>query len=236
MIQEKIEMSEVSQMSVRQPQTSRLAWGTFRVLTRLILIAGFIAAGLFVGGFLQFANKVTEFGAGQHVENADGLVVLTGGSQRISHGLELLANKKAKRLLISGVGKSTSLKTLGNLNHKYKSLFGCCVDIEHRAADTIGNALESAKWIEASGYRSIILVTSAYHMPRALVEFRRQLSSQQIIVSAVPLDELQLEGWWSKSDTLRLMLSEYIKFLGAQLREKMQPATFSALRAGVWNG
>ena len=40
---------------------------------------------------------------------------------------------------------------------------------------TRGNAAETAEWARAHQVRSLIVVTSAYHMPRALAELGRDL-------------------------------------------------------------
>ena len=49
-------------------------------------------------------------------------------------------------------------------------------DIDHAALDTIGNAEESAKWVNSHGYGRVIVVTNNYHMPRSLVEFEALLA------------------------------------------------------------
>lgn len=216
--------------------TGKAASWLFRLLAKTVLVLLFAAAGFFIGGFLQFATAVSNADIPTIEEPADGIVALTGGSARIAHALDLLQARKAKRLLISGVNPITSSKDIERINPEHHDLFECCVDIERQALDTIGNAEETAKWVKSNGYESIILVTSAYHMPRSLVEFRRRVIGTRIVSHPVPLKELSTDGWWYNPETLRFMLSEYLKYLGARSGDYVQPHTLQSLRANVLGG
>src|SRR5690606_15928842 len=101
---------------------------------------------------------------------ADAIIVLTGGQSRLDAGIDLLKSGKGRRLLISGVNPAANRDDLRAATGGDRRLFSCCVDIDHAALDTIGNAEESAKWVEDHRYGSIILVTNNYHMPRSLLE------------------------------------------------------------------
>lgn len=208
----------------------------FRLFSKLALIALFLVVGLFIGGFFKYSTLVTSAEMPTDVATSDAIVVLTGGSSRISKGLMLMAEQKAKRVLISGVNPATKMHDILKLNQPYKSLFNCCVDLERVALDTVGNAVESQKWMKAHGFNSLILVTSSYHMPRSLVEFRRAMPDISIVPFVVPNEDLKKEKWWTKSASLRLVLSEYIKYLAANLRKYLGPNTFSALRATMQGG
>ncbi|MEO1398485.1 MAG: YdcF family protein, partial [Pseudomonadota bacterium] len=133
-------------------------------------------------------------------------------------GLELLSEGRAQRLLISGVGAKTSDAEVRRRNALRSDLFTCCVDTERVAANTVGNALESAKWVKAKGYKSVILVTSDYHMPRSLLEFRARMPEVDITAFSVGKVSAMGGDWWRDTGTLRLMLNEYTKYLGAGLR------------------
>lgn len=214
-------------------KTGRVSASLFRGMTKLALILLFIGGGLFIGGFLHFTNNAANATPPTDIETVDGIVVLTGGPARISKGLELLAQKKGRRLLISGVNEATKRRDIEAMNPARVALFSCCVDLEHKALDTIGNATETKKWVETAGYKSIILVTSAQHMPRSMVEFTRCLDRVRIIAYPVALKELQRDDWWRKRETLRPMVSEYLKFLGAKSRDFLEPDTLQSLRASV---
>src|SRR5215469_8051143 len=128
-----------------------------------------------VAGFFVFAHRVSVMPAGS-VPAADGIVVLTGDEDRISEAIQLLAQGRAGRLLISGVNKATRAPQIISLNKAGRGealLFRCCVDLDRRALNTEENAFEATAWAKSRGYRSLIVVTSTYHMPRALIELRQ---------------------------------------------------------------
>src|SRR5690242_12786090 len=128
------------------------------------------AAGIILGflGFLCFVYSLDRFEQKPETR-ADGIVAMTGGAQRIGDAIDLLAKGYAKRLLISGVNEKTSREQISRLNPGQRQLFDCCVDLDYRARNTIGNAIETRRWAEANGFDAIIVVTSNYHMPRTLV-------------------------------------------------------------------
>lgn len=213
--------------------TGELITRVFRGLMKLVLVVVFVGGGLLIGGFLQFTNKVSGYSENKEITPASAIVALTGGSTRIATALELLAEKKGARLLISGVNATTKIIDIKQFNPTHEGLFDCCVDVERVAEDTIGNAVESAKWVKQNGYKSLIVVTSAYHMPRSLVEFHRQMPEVKLIPYAVPLESISEAGWWREPDTLRFMLSEYIKYVGTRVKDYIHPQTFDALRGSV---
>jgi uncharacterized SAM-binding protein YcdF (DUF218 family) len=150
--------------------------------------------------------------------NADGIVVLTGGSSRVSDGLELLSSGRGKRLLITGVNTGTTTSQLAHEAVNYDRFFACCVDLDYSALNTLGNAIQARRWALEHGFQSLIVVTSAYHMPRALAELSHQLPDVALIPYPVVSDQLRIEPWWSNGTTTRLVLSEYLKYLAAKVR------------------
>jgi uncharacterized SAM-binding protein YcdF (DUF218 family) len=150
--------------------------------------------------------------------NADGIVVLTGGASRVTDGLELLAAHRGKRLLITGVNPGTTTADIARQVAGYDRLLSCCVDLDYSAINTLGNAVETRRWTIDRGLHSLVIVTSAYHMPRALAEIAHQLPDVTLIPFPVVSDRLRIEPWWSNSNTTRLVLSEYFKYLFAHVR------------------
>jgi uncharacterized SAM-binding protein YcdF (DUF218 family) len=155
--------------------------------------------------------------------NADGIVVLTGGNSRVIEALELLAAHRGKRLLISGVNPGTTTADIAHQIPHYDGLFACCVDLDYSAINTFGNAVQTRLWAAKHGFGSLIVVTSTYHMPRALAELGHQLPSVTLIPYSVVSDRLRTEPWWSNPDTTRLVVSEYLKFLFANVRMQFEP-------------
>ncbi|WP_221792476.1 YdcF family protein [Aquisediminimonas sediminicola] len=111
----------------------------------------------------------------------DGAIALTGGRGRVARGLEVVADKQAKRLLISGVDRPVQPYELALAYGYPRSLFDCCVDLDRDSFDTRTNAEESAKWIKRRGYGSIRLITSDWHMRRATLELRRLIGDKVTI-------------------------------------------------------
>lgn len=173
---------------------------------------------LFAGGFALFATHVGGMSAPKNPAAADAIIVLTGGQSRIDVALGLLKSGKGERLLISGVNPTASRETLRAATGGDRALFRCCVDIDRAALDTIGNAEESAKWVEEHAYGSVILVTNNYHMPRSLLEMRRLLRKARLEPYPVVNTRLDGGGWIAKPEALRVLFTEYVKYLAAVAR------------------
>lgn len=133
----------------------------------------------------------------------DAIVVPTGGPGRIDRGLAVLRGHAAKRMLVSGVGTDVRPADLAREYHVPRRRFDCCVDLGREAIDTRSNAEETARWVEGHGYRSVRLVTSDWHMPRARMELAHALGDDiELIGDSVP-----------SQPRLSMLVSEYNKFL-----------------------
>src|SRR5262249_5005478 len=139
---------------------------------------------LFFIGFAAFATGI-ERETRDTVQAADGITVLTGGADRIDQAMKLLAEGKAKRVLITGVYRATTTAELTKLASQGDQYFACCVDIDKEARNTIDNATETQEWVAQHHFRSVIVVTSNYHMPRALAELGRAMPN--VVLIAYPV-------------------------------------------------
>jgi len=176
----------------------------------------FLACVLLVAGFFLFAAAI-ERNSGVP-QAAHGIVALTGGKDRIGEAVKLLAKGQAQRLLITGVNPSTKASELKGMVPGGDEFFPCCVDLDHAALDTSGNATETRDWAAKHGFNSLIVVTSAYHMPRTLVEFSRVMPDVHLVPHAVISRNFHIENWWAHAGTVRILISEYVKYLGALTR------------------
>jgi uncharacterized SAM-binding protein YcdF (DUF218 family) len=183
------------------------------------------AVVLLGGGFLWFIWRVPAEEVRLSM-NADGIVALTGGASRIADAIELLASGRGGRLLISGVNRSTNPNEISRLNPELERWVRCCVDFD-KSLNTLGNAVETRRWAERRGYRSLIVVTSNYHMPRALAEIAHQLPDVALVPFPVVTDRQRAEPWWTRAAAARLMFTEYVKYLFARLRMGIHPGAGS---------
>jgi uncharacterized SAM-binding protein YcdF (DUF218 family) len=187
---------------------------------RLLVAATVGVVVVLAAGFFWFVGRVPE----EEVvldRNADGIVVLTGGAARINDAIELLASGRGKRLLISGVHPTTRSIELARLVPEYKKMFSCCIDLGRSAINTIGNAVETRHWVRDRGFRSLVVVTSSYHMPRAMAELAHQIPDVTLIPFPVVPEKRRGEPWWSNAATTRLMIMEYLKYLLAVVRTRL---------------
>lgn len=187
---------------------------TVRVMAWTVTAAALLLAVGFAV-FVSRARTLTEAGNA----TADAVVVLTGGEDRISTGLQLLKEGRGRRMLVTGVNRKTV--TPAELRKRYadtEELQRCCVDLGREAVDTISNADETREWAEAHGFSSLIIVTSSYHMPRSLTEFARAMPWVRLVPHGVASRHYQLHRWWLHYPTMRLLTAEYVKFLVARAR------------------
>ncbi len=183
---------------------------------RLVGIAALCLAG-WLAGLLWFAEGLPT-AAAEPARQTDAIVVLTGGRGRVHEGLELLAAGRAGKLFISGVYRSVDVRELRRVWRQSQSGLDCCIDLGYEADSTRGNARETAGWMHKQGLRSLRLVTSAYHMPRSLLEFRRVMPEIEIVPHPVIPENVKQRGWWRWPGSATLIISEYSKYLVALAR------------------
>jgi uncharacterized SAM-binding protein YcdF (DUF218 family) len=194
-----------------------------RRVVRSICAAPVIALLALIGGFLWFALHIAN--AESPLDHpADGIVALTGGASRITDAVELLASGRGRRLLITGVGPTTNAAELVRLAPDYERWFSCCIDLDYNAINTVGNAAETRRWARERGFRSLVVVTSGYHMPRAMLEIGHRLPDVTLIPFPVVGGQNSASPWWSSMGTAKILVFEYLKFIVAAARIGLEPA------------
>jgi uncharacterized SAM-binding protein YcdF (DUF218 family) len=188
----------------------------------LTMAAGVTGLILLAAGFVWFVSNIASDEVTLDIK-ADGIVALTGAAARIPDAIELLATERGKRLLITGVHRATSAKEIARITPLYSRYFTCCIDLDRSALNTFGNALETKRWAREHNFNSLIVVTSNWHMPRAMAELAHQLPDVILIPYPVISEKVKTEPWWSNADTARLLLGEYLKYLFALMRMRLDP-------------
>jgi uncharacterized SAM-binding protein YcdF (DUF218 family) len=206
----------------RGPEKSFLR--IFFAMSTIIAIAFF--CGFFV--FLRSLDRVEP----PLITKGDGIVALTGGSDRIADAMVLLARGQGRRLLISGVSNHVTMSKIGTIAPGLENWLKCCVDLGHHAQNTVGNAEETRSWAKTHKYKSIVVVTSNYHMPRALLELQRHMPDIRFIPAPVVTERLHDMAIWKDISLLKTLSHEYTKFVVAYARARLtSPASLAEINS-----
>jgi uncharacterized SAM-binding protein YcdF (DUF218 family) len=188
-----------------------------KMAAKSLLIALLLGCAFFMAGLQHFVLTLPKPTPPSSTTPAtDGIVVITGGQQRLADGFNLLQSGAGTALLVSGVGQGVSKAILADelkLNSRETTLLACCVTLEFQAVDTRGNAVAANKWAQANEFTSLQLVTANYHMPRSKAIFTRTLPDISLSYWPVSPDDLDLDIWWKTPPIIRLLAREYAKYL-----------------------
>ena len=186
-----------------------------RFLFKLGLAAGFVVV-LWIIGLIRFADMVPA-AVVDATTRTDAVIVLTGGSRRLGEGLELLSRGLAEKLFVSGVYQGVEVRELLKVMKRSPGGLESLISIGN-ATNTAGNAIETTVWMKKNEYRSLRLVTAAYHMPRSLLEFGQAMPGVTLIPHPVFPENVKQDRWWAWPGTASLMIGEYDKYLLAWSR------------------
>jgi len=172
---------------------------------------------LWITGFVFYSIDIQYYP--QMIESKpDAVVVLTGGSNRVEEGLEIMAQHGCQNLFISGVNKNVSRHDILKRIQKNKSAKGCQLELGYKARNTHENAQEVIAWLKKKNYKSIVLVTAYYHLPRSILEFRSIAPNLKIQAYAVFPDSFINNSREAILKRTVKLFKEYHKLIGAWLR------------------
>ena len=166
-----------------------------------------IVALIVLGWMLGLAWFIVSLPGPAGEQNTDAIVVLTGAKGRIERGLVELQKGRAKRMLVSGVFPLVSKTELAVVQNAPRRLFTCCIDLGKEAVNTRTNADETAAWLKSNKFKSVRLITTDWHMPRARFELELQIPSDVVIIS---------DGVKSTAG-LAILITEYNKLLARRV-------------------
>ena len=187
-----------------------------RLAVTVFALIGVVLAA-WIWGLILFVDRIPNAVADEK-RRTDAIIVLTGGTLRLEKGFELLSAKMAEKLLVSGVDKGVQMNEVLAAAGLSSVDLKCCVTLGYMAEDTGSNAIESAVWIRTNKLSSIRLVTSSYHMPRSLLEFRATVPGVEIVPHPVFPEHVMVSEWWARPGTASLVIAEYNKYLLAATR------------------
>lgn len=194
--------------------------------SRSILIIVVALVFMWIGAFLTYMQQVQIPGR-EPTEKAGGIVILTGTPARLNAGFHLLKSGAGSRLLVSGVNAKVTRETLRQATGQSEELMNCCVDLGRIAQNTVGNAVETARWATSNEFGRLLIVTSAYHMPRSLVELKRRLPDATLLPYPVESTTLDLQKWWTSANTMLIVSGEFNKYLFSLVRAHFEEADTS---------
>ncbi len=177
----------------------------------ILIFAGVI----WFAGFCLFNLKINSYRP-DYETKTDAIVALTGGKNRIAESIRILNKGLADKLFISGVSEKTSIEDIQRAA-EVKALDKSKITLGKKAHNTIENASEAFEWIKSNNIEHIRLVTSYYHIPRSLQEFKLYGLRKKILPHPVYSQNVPHE-WWKNWGTFKLMVSEYNKYAVVYIR------------------
>ena len=199
----------------------------FRILKIFFIFSLSCTLAIFFIQLFFFKEKVLSFQKYNNTKSSN-IVILTGGTNRIKDGLNIINHfDKSKRtsfkILVSGTGKGFSknslIKQIGpNFNPK---LIECCIYLDSVSKNTFTNAIETSKWANRNDLKEFILITSNYHMPRAILEFKNVMPNHKIYTFPITPRKHNIKKWMSSYETFSLIFKEFCKYIVSNLRIKL---------------
>ncbi len=178
-------------------------------ITSTLGLLSFLA--IWSGGLLYFIFNYNQEETPTDIR-VDGIVVFTGSSGRINEGINLLEKDKSKFMLVTGVNESSLINTENWIKSK-TSMYSCCIELETKAINTVGNAKETIKWVNKYNLKSIRLVTSSYHILRSEIELKKIAPESLIIIKHPIRYSTEKISFQNLVSYLMLISIEYSKFI-----------------------
>lgn len=173
------------------------------MILRLIIGGVVFLACLWLAGLGAFTAIALSYPATID-KNYTTAIVLTGGKNRVTTGLDLLSQSRVEKIFITGVYENTTMDDIRGLASDADALPNCCIILGREATTTRENAIEANTWFRSTREtQTPLLITSSYHMPRALLAFS-DISPDPLAVTSMRDDD---------DPDLKFLMREYHKTL-----------------------
>lgn len=192
----------------------------------------FIVIVILTVGFLFYQSRIPHRLIGEYLSpsdnltKADAIVVVSGSSERITHGVELYKNGLSSKLILSGAaedGKSSNALAM-KIEAEKQGVPDEAFLLEEKATNTYENAKFTQELINKKGYKNIILVTSPFHQRRVSETFQTVFKNSGVKFQNSPAEESAWKAgsWWTKEPEASLTRSEIIKLFWSKLTGNYQ--------------
>ena len=200
---------------------------SFRIFKIFFIFLLTSASTVFFVELNNFKENILSFSKKNNNQSPN-IVILTGGTNRIKDGLKIIEDFKIPKIikykiLVSGTGigftKNSLRKKLGPTFNNH--LIQCCVELDSISKNTFTNARETFKWTKKNDINEFILITSNYHMPRAVLEFKSVMPNLKIYTYTIIPIKHDINNWLNSYRTFSLVFTEYCKYIIASIRVKI---------------
>ncbi len=178
---------------------------------------------LLIGGIRLFGDQLYSFPPNPQLNALpkDAVVIcLAGGKFRVEAAYSLYAQGIGQQLWIVGAGKKSTAIGLAKAHadevvpklspEKFEK-----IQVETESRNTIENAIAVARLLQKNpDVKSVILITSGYHMRRAQVMIENLVERGITITPFIPPTEaIGRQNWWHTWVGIEVTTWEYFKFL-----------------------
>lgn len=185
--------------------------------------------GRFVAGFALGALVMVLLGIGglvaighnlrveDRLQRVDAIIAISGDTgPRVRAAVDLWNEGYAQTLIFSGGARDPASPSSGEIMKRQAIALGVpdkAILVEPESATTDQNAEHVALLMKATGLKSAILVTSAFHQRRASLHFTREFERHGLTFINRPADDASWDPtfWWTKRDSRTITLVELAK-------------------------
>ncbi|MGH9219299.1 MAG: YdcF family protein, partial [Vicinamibacterales bacterium] len=182
------------------------------------LVAAYIL--IFQTGFVWWAAEPLKISQGPR--SADAIVVFAGGAgesgqagggyqERVKQAVDLYAGGYASHMIFStgfvfAFAEGEIMRSLAEANGVPPE----AIVLETEARNTFENVARSREILIEKGWRRVLLVSSPYHMRRAVLTWRKVAPEIEVVATPVPNSQFYAHRRGATLEQIRGLLQEYV--------------------------